>query len=50
MEPPEQLPDSNILYADVINMGRAQLSEWVKNARLLIALKYNTKYETPLPL
>ena len=49
MEPPEQLPDDKFLYADVVSMGECQLREWVKIARFLIALKYNTKYEAPLP-
>ncbi len=42
MEPPERLPDSNILAVDVISMNKTQLQQWVEDVRLLIALKYNT--------
>ena len=42
MEPPESLPDTSILYVDVLAMDRAHLKDWAHDARFLIALRYNT--------
>ena len=42
MEPPERLPDSSILTADVLAMDRAHLKDWADDAIFFLALKYNT--------
>lgn len=42
INPPDPLPDTSILTADVVAMDRASLDAWAHDARFLIALRYDT--------
>ena len=41
IEPPWELPDSNIMSVDVLTLDKEELEAWAKDVRLLVILKYS---------